>query len=162
MEECYASDAFAGRVDTDNVGCVREDDIYEDEDPNAEGMDSGKNNESSSKNVQNVAVFRPVTGRSLPSRSGRERDEIYGYGPKFARDRFQDRSFGRSRGDFMHGRDRGWGWGRGWYSGRDFECYGGAADYLFRHKHTTPAWESANECNDYDGAAFGTNRRRSH
>ena len=29
-EECYASDAFAGCVDTDNVGCVSEGDIYED------------------------------------------------------------------------------------------------------------------------------------
>ncbi|WMV23424.1 hypothetical protein MTR67_016809 [Solanum verrucosum] len=198
-EECYVSDAFAGRVDTDNVGCVREDDIYEDgeireplmqsiaEDPMAEGMDSGKNNEEkgysmplhtheshnnfmkacdekSEKILHNVAVFRPVTGRSLPSRSGSERDEIYGYGPKFARDGFQDRSFGRSRGSFMHGRGMGWGWGRGRgrgrYSGRDFESYGGVAYYPFRHKRTAPAWESANERNDYDGAAFGTNRRR--
>ncbi|KAH0679156.1 hypothetical protein KY284_020241 [Solanum tuberosum] len=29
-EEYYASDAFAGRVNIDNVGCAREDDIYED------------------------------------------------------------------------------------------------------------------------------------
>ncbi|XP_049353991.1 uncharacterized protein LOC125818545 [Solanum verrucosum] len=145
------------------------------EDPNAKGMDSGKNNESSSKNVQNVAVFRPVTGSSLPSRSGRERyfyteeekfhlqrnrDEIYGYGPKFVRDRFQDRPFGRSRGNFMRGRGRGWGWGRGQgrYSGRDFESYDN------RHKHTAAFWESANECKDYDnrldGGAIASSRRR--
>ncbi|XP_015073046.1 uncharacterized protein LOC107017296 [Solanum pennellii] len=170
------------------------------EDPMTKGIDSGKNSEPSSKNVhsslcftnaeshedfvkacdekaekdlQNVAVFRPETGRPLPSRSGRERysymeeeifhlqrnrDEIYGYGPKFVRDRFQDSSFGSSRGDFMHGRGRGW--GRGRYSGPDFERFGGVADYPFRHKRTAPAWESADERNDYDGAAFGTNRRR--
>ena len=29
-EEFYASDAFKGRVDTESVGCVIEDDIYED------------------------------------------------------------------------------------------------------------------------------------
>ncbi|KAH0678544.1 hypothetical protein KY284_019629 [Solanum tuberosum] len=75
-EECYASafesdgyQAFAGHVDTESVGCVREDDIYEDgkirepmmqsiaEDPMAEGMDSGKNNESSSKNVHSSLCF---------------------------------------------------------------------------------------------------------
>ncbi|KAH0682061.1 hypothetical protein KY289_019813 [Solanum tuberosum] len=189
-EECYASDgykAFAGHDDTEGVECVREDEECEDgeireplmqsiaEDPNAEGMDSGKNNESSSKNVQNVAVFRPVTGSSLPSRSGRERyfymeeekfhlqrnrDEIYGYGPKFVRDRFQDHPFGRSRGNFMRGRGRGWGWGRGQgrYSGRDFESYDN------RHKHTAAFWESANERKDYDnrldGGAIASSRRR--
>ncbi|KAH0678550.1 hypothetical protein KY284_019635 [Solanum tuberosum] len=187
-EERYAFDdykAFAGHVDTEGVGCVREDEECEDgeireplmqsiaEDPNAEGMDSGKNNESSSKYVQNVAVFRPVTGSSLPSRSGRERyfymeeekfhlqrnrDEIYGFGPKFVRDRFQDRPCGRSRGNFMRGRGRGWGWGRGRYSGRDFESYDN------RHKHTAAFWESANERKDYDnrldGGAIASSRRR--
>ncbi|KAK4720831.1 hypothetical protein R3W88_011064 [Solanum pinnatisectum] len=178
-KKCYASDcykAFAGHVDTEGVGCVREDEECEDgeireplmqsiaEDPNVEGMDSGKNNESSSKNVQNIAVFRPVTGTSLPLRSGRERyfymeeekfhlqknrDEIYGYGPKFVRDRFQGHPFGRSRGNFMRGRGRGWGWGRGRYSGHDFESYDN------RHKHTAAFWESANERKDYDNRLDG-------
>ncbi|XP_015072382.1 uncharacterized protein LOC107016423 [Solanum pennellii] len=83
----------------------------------------------------------------------RNRDEIYGYGPKFVRDRFQDRSFGSSRGDFIHGRGRGW--GRGRYFVPDFERFGGVADYPFRHKRT--AFESAN---GYDVDAFGTNKRR--
>ncbi|KAH0757151.1 hypothetical protein KY290_020644 [Solanum tuberosum] len=75
-EECYASayesdgyQAFAGHVDTESVGCVREDDIYDDgkirepmmqsiaQDPMAEGMNSGKNNESSSKNVHSSLCF---------------------------------------------------------------------------------------------------------
>ncbi|KAH0679157.1 hypothetical protein KY284_020242 [Solanum tuberosum] len=127
------------------------------------------------KILHNFAVFRLATGSSLPSRSGRERysymkeekfhlqrnrDEIYGYGSKFAQDRFQDRSFGGSRGDFMHRRDKGWGWGQGMYVVRDFESYGGVADYPFRHKRSAPTWESANERNDYDGAAFGSNMRR--
>uniref|UniRef100_M1ATG5 Uncharacterized protein n=1 Tax=Solanum tuberosum TaxID=4113 RepID=M1ATG5_SOLTU len=232
-EECYGSDGyqvFVGHVDTESVGCVREDDIYEDgeirelllqsiaEDPMAEGMDSGKNksyddflkgcDEKAEKihhkdinmrsalldkkettgddeqrpiyNMTYSSHFRPVAaGRSLSSRSGRERysymeeekfhlrrnrDEIYGYGPKFVRDRFQDRSFGSSRGNFMRGRGRGWGWGRGRYSGSDFENYGGVADYDFRHKRTAAVWESANERNDYDsrldGGAFASNRRR--
>ncbi|WMV23439.1 hypothetical protein MTR67_016824 [Solanum verrucosum] len=82
------------------------------------------------------------------------------------RERFQDRSFGSSRGNFMRGRgrDRGWGWGRGrfhrlsrdWYSGRDFESYRGVADYRFRHNHTAAVWDSR-----LDGAAFASNRRRS-
>ncbi|KAG5608902.1 hypothetical protein H5410_020183 [Solanum commersonii] len=218
-EECYGSDGyqvFAGHVDTESVGCVREDDIYEDEDPMAEEMDSGKNksyddffkgcDEKAEKihhkdinmrspllykkettgddeqrpiyNMTYSSHFRPVAaGRSLSSRSGRERysymeeekfhlrrnrDEIYGYGPKFARNRFQDRSFDSPRGNFMCGRGRGW--GRGRYSGSDFESYGGVADYQFRHKRTAAVWVSANERNDYDsrldGGAFASNRRR--
>ncbi|KAH0757150.1 hypothetical protein KY290_020643 [Solanum tuberosum] len=70
---------------------------------------------------------------------------IYGYGPKFVRDRFQDRSFGSSRGNFMHGRGRGW---------------AGFTDYV----EIAAVWESANERNDYDsrldGGAFASNRRR--
>ncbi|KAG5608923.1 hypothetical protein H5410_020204, partial [Solanum commersonii] len=229
-EECYGSDGyqvFEGHVDTESVGCVREDDIYEDgeirellmqsiaEDPMAEGMDSGKNksyddffkgcDEKTEKihhkdinmrspllykkettgddeqrpiyNMTYSSHFRPVAaGRSLSSRSGRERysymeekfhlrrnrEEIYGYGPKFARNRFQDRSFDSPRGNFKCGRGRGW--GRGRYSGSDFESYGGAADYQFRHKRTAAVWVSANERNDYDsrldGGAFASNRRR--
>ncbi|KAH0692538.1 hypothetical protein KY285_019635 [Solanum tuberosum] len=57
----------------------------------------------------------------------------------------------------MRGRGRGWvrfhRLHRDWYSGRDFESYGGLADYRFRHKR-----------NDYetrlDGAAFASNRSR--
>ena len=86
------------------------------------------------------------------------RDEIYGYGPKFVRDRFQDHSFGSSRGNFMCVRGRGW--GRGRYSGRDFERFGGVADYPSRHTFAAPTLESTNGRNDYDGPAFGTNRRR--
>ncbi|WMV23433.1 hypothetical protein MTR67_016818 [Solanum verrucosum] len=81
------------------------------------------------------------------------------------RDRFQDRSFGISRGNFMRGRGRGrgWGWGRGqfhrlsrdWYSGRDFESYRGVADYRFRHNHTAAVWDSR-----LDGPAYASNRRR--
>ncbi|KAK6790965.1 hypothetical protein RDI58_010046 [Solanum bulbocastanum] len=234
-EECNGSDGyqvFAGDVVTESVGCIREDDIYEDgeirellmqsiaEDLMAEGMDSGKNKsyddflkgcdvkaetihhkdinmrsplldkkettgDDEQRPIYNMTYsshFRPVAaGRSLSSRSGRERysymeeekfhlrknrDEIYGYGPKFVQDRFQDRSFGSSRGNFMRGRGRGWGWGwgRGRYSGSDFESYGGVADYDFRHKRTAAVWESANERNDYDsridGGAFASNRRR--
>ncbi|WMV23431.1 hypothetical protein MTR67_016816 [Solanum verrucosum] len=76
------------------------------------------------------------------------------------RDRFQDRSFGSSRGNFLRGRGRGRDLGRGrgrfhrlrrdWYSGRDFESYRGLADYRFRHNRTAAVWESANERNDYD------------
>uniref|UniRef100_M1ATI6 Btz domain-containing protein n=1 Tax=Solanum tuberosum TaxID=4113 RepID=M1ATI6_SOLTU len=218
-EECYGSDGyqvFAGHVDTESVGCVREDDIYEDgeirellmqsiaEDPMAEGMDSGKNksyddyvngcDEKAEKilhkdiNLRSPLLDKKETtgddeqrpigaGRSLSSRSGRERysyleeekfhlrrnrDEIYGHGPKFARDRFQDRSFDSPRGNFMRGRGRGWGHGR--YSGSHFESYGDVADYHFRHKRTAAVWESANERNDYDsrldGGAFASNRRR--
>ncbi|KAG5608908.1 hypothetical protein H5410_020189 [Solanum commersonii] len=239
-EECYGYQVFAGHVDTESVGCVREDDIYEDceirellmqsvaddlgcvreddiyedgeirellmqsiaEDPMAEGMDSGKNKsyddyvkgcaEKAEKilhkdinlrsplldkeeitgddeqrpiyNMTYSSHFRPVAaGRLLFSRSGRER---YSYmeEEKFhlRRNRFQDRSFGSSRGNFMRGRGRGW--GRGRYSGSDFESYGGVADYQFRHKHTAADWESENERNDYDnrldGGAFASNRRR--
>ncbi|WMV23430.1 hypothetical protein MTR67_016815 [Solanum verrucosum] len=225
-EECYGSDGyqvFAGHVDTESVGCVREDDIYEDgeirellmqsiaEDPMAEGMDSGKNksyddffkgcDEKAEKihhkninmrspllykkettgddeqrpiyNMTYSSHFRPVAaGRSLSSRSGRERysymeEEKFhlrrnSYGPKFARNRFQDHSFDSPRGNFMCGRGRGW--GRGRYSGSDFESYGGVADYQFRHKRTATVWVSANERNDYDsrldGGAFASNRRR--
>ncbi|KAK6790964.1 hypothetical protein RDI58_010045 [Solanum bulbocastanum] len=93
---------------------------------------------------------------------------IYDYGPKFVRDRFQDRSFGSSRGNFMRGRRRGWGrfhrLRRDWYSGCDIESYGGIADYRFRNNCTAAVWESANERNDYDsrldGGAFASNRRR--
>ncbi|KAH0694991.1 hypothetical protein KY285_022088 [Solanum tuberosum] len=93
---------------------------------------------------------------------------IYGYGPKFVRDRFQDCSFGSSRGNFMRGRGKGWGrfhrLRRDWYSRCDFESYGGIADYHFRHNRTAAVWESANERNDYDsrldGGAFASNRRR--
>ncbi|KAH0678542.1 hypothetical protein KY284_019627 [Solanum tuberosum] len=93
---------------------------------------------------------------------------IYGYGPKFVQDRYQDRSFGSSRGNFMRGRGKGWGrfhrLRRDWNSGCDFESYGGIADYRFRHNRTAAVWESANERNDYDsrldGGAFASNRRR--
>ncbi|KAH0682054.1 hypothetical protein KY289_019806 [Solanum tuberosum] len=315
-EECYGSDyesdghqAFAGHVNTESVGCVREDEEYEDgevrepmmqsivEDPIAEGMDSGKtkndhkdinlggplldkdettrddeqrpvssiyqgsvdqsgiadvqegcekdvlcvrpsagsrggvrnvfeaNNEyigrsymsatalsslqnaetpvntTCSKDLSNFGSksriislprasdvtsssdFRPVTGRSLSSRSGRERysyaeeekfhlrknrDEIYGHGSKFVLDRSPDRSFGSSRGKFMRGRGRGSDQfhrsRRDRDSGRDFESYGGVADYRFRHKRTAAVGEYENERNAYDsrldGAAFGSNRRR--
>ncbi|KAG5610275.1 hypothetical protein H5410_021556 [Solanum commersonii] len=116
-----------------------------------------------------VRVHKKVVQHLLvkcPTKAGKHkycafsRDEIYGYGTKFARDRLRDRSFGRSRGNFIHVRDRGWGWGQGRYSGCDFQSYGGVADYPFRHKRTAPAWESANARSDYDGAAFGTNRKR--
>ncbi|KAK6790963.1 hypothetical protein RDI58_010044 [Solanum bulbocastanum] len=300
-EECYGSDyesdghqAFAGHVDTESVGCVREDEEYEDgevrepmmqsivEDPIAEGMDSGKNkndhkdinlggplldkdettrddeqrpvraihqgsfdqsgiadvqegcekdvlcvrpsagsrgavrnvceanneyigrsdmsatalsslqnaetpvNTTCSKDLSNFGSksriislprasdvtsssdFRPVMGRSLSSRSGRERDEIYGHGSKFVLDRSPDRSFGISRGDFMRGRGRGSDRfhrsRRDRDSGRDFESYGDVADYRFRHKRTAAVGEYENERNAYDsrldGAAFGSNRRR--
>ncbi|KAH0692543.1 hypothetical protein KY285_019640 [Solanum tuberosum] len=198
---CSHLSVFAGHVDTESVGCVREDDIYEDgeirellmqsiaEDPMAEWIDSGTNksyddyvngcDEKAEKilhkdiNLRSPLLDKKETtgddeqrpigaGRSLSSKSGRERDEIYGYGPKFARDRFQDRSFDSPRGNFMRGRGRGWGHGR--YSGSHFESYGDAADYHFRHKRTTAVWESANERNDYDsrldGGAFASNRRR--
>ncbi|KAH0678549.1 hypothetical protein KY284_019634 [Solanum tuberosum] len=198
---CSDLSVFAGHVDTESMGCVREDDIYEDgeirellmqsiaEDPMAEGMDSGTNksyddyvngcDEKAEKNLhKDINLRSPLldkketTGddeqrpigadRSLSSRSGRERDEIYGYGPKFARDRFQDRSFDSPKGNFMRGRGRDWGHGR--YSGSHFESYGDAADYHFRHKRTAAVWESANERNDYDsrldGGAFASNRRR--
>ncbi|KAH0679155.1 hypothetical protein KY284_020240 [Solanum tuberosum] len=88
-EECYASDAFAGRVDTDNVECAREDDIYEDgeirkslvqpieEDPMAEGMDSGKNNESSSKNVHYSLCFTDEEkGYSMPLHTHESHDDF--------------------------------------------------------------------------------------
>uniref|UniRef100_A0A0V0J0K0 Putative ovule protein n=1 Tax=Solanum chacoense TaxID=4108 RepID=A0A0V0J0K0_SOLCH len=299
-EECYGSDyesdghhAIAGHVDTESVGCGREDEEYEDgevrepimpsieEDPIAEGMDSGKNkndhkdinlggplldkdettrddeqrpvsaiyqgsvdqsgiadvqegcekdvfcdvtpagssgdgrnageanneyigrsdlsptavsslqnaetpvNATSSKDLTNFGSksriislprasnvtppsnFRPITGRSLPSRSGRERysdmeeekfhlrrnrDETYADGPKFVRDRIQDRSFGSSRGNFMRGRGRGSArfdsLRREWDSGRDFESYGGVADYRFRPKRRPTVGESEIERND--------------
>ncbi|KAL3370297.1 hypothetical protein AABB24_007363 [Solanum stoloniferum] len=79
------------------------------------------------------------------------------------RDRFQDRSFGSSRGNFMSGRGRVRGWSRGrfhrlhtdWYSGCDFESYRGVADYRFRHNRTAAVWDSR-----LDGAAFASNRKR--
>ncbi|XP_055800471.1 uncharacterized protein LOC129869932 [Solanum dulcamara] len=122
----------------------------------SEGMDSGKNNEYSSKNVHTesyadfvkrcdekaekmnlLSPVHPVTGRSLSSRSGRK---MYYYmeEEKFhlPRNRFEDRSFGSSRGNFMRG--RGSRFHRDWYPERDFESYGGEADYRFRHKRTAP------------------------
>lgn len=118
-------------------------------------------------NVTPPSNFRPITGRSLPSRSGRERysdmeeekfhlrrnrDETYADGPKFVRDRIQDRSFGSSRGNFMRGRGRGSArfdsLRREWDSGRDFESYGGVADYRFRPKRRPTVGESEIERND--------------
>ncbi|XP_015073443.1 uncharacterized protein LOC107017717 [Solanum pennellii] len=118
-------------------------------------------------NVTPPSNFRPVTGRSLPSRSGRERysnmeeekfhlrrnrDETCADGPKFVRDRIQDRSFGSSRGNFMRGRGRGSArfdsLRREWDSGRDFDSYGGVADYRFRPKRRPTVGESEIECND--------------
>ncbi|KAJ8564944.1 hypothetical protein K7X08_001404 [Anisodus acutangulus] len=134
-------------------------------------------------NATSHSNFRPFTGRSPSSRSGRERytdmeeekfhlrrnrDETFADGPKFVRDRFQDRSFGSSRGNFMSGRGRGCGrfdsLRREWDSRRDYESYGGVADYRFRLKRTAAVGESEIERNDYnnrlDGAAFASNRRR--
>ncbi|MCE3217067.1 hypothetical protein HAX54_010222 [Datura stramonium] len=118
-------------------------------------------------NVTSPSNFRPITGRSLSSRSGRERysdieeekfhlrrnrDETYADGPKFVRDRIQDRSFGSSRGNFMRGRGRGSArfdsLRRDWDSGRDFESYGGVADYRFRPKRRAAVGESEIERND--------------
>ncbi|XP_055802498.1 uncharacterized protein LOC129871571 [Solanum dulcamara] len=118
-------------------------------------------------NVTPPSNFRPITGRSLSSRSGRERysdmeeekfhlrrnrDETYADGPKFVRDRIQDRSFGSSRGNFMRGRGRGSArfdsLRREWDSGRDFESYGGVADYRFRPKRRPTVGESEIERND--------------
>ncbi|KAJ8562703.1 hypothetical protein K7X08_031155 [Anisodus acutangulus] len=117
-------------------------------------------------NVTSPSNFRPFTGRSLSSRSGRERysdmeedkfhlrrnrDETYD-GPKFVQERFQDRSFGISRGNFMRGRGRGSARfdssRREWDSGRDFESYGGVADYRFRPKRRAAVGESEIERND--------------
>ncbi|CAN4106880.1 unnamed protein product [Withania somnifera] len=123
--------------------------------------------------------IRPLLGRPLSSRSGRERysdmdeekihprrnrDEIYADGSKYVRDRIQDRSFGSSRGNFMRGKGRGSGRfdssRRDWDSGRDFDSYG-VADYRFRHKRTTAVEESENELNDYDSRLdSAANRRR--
>ncbi|XP_059291331.1 uncharacterized protein LOC132044820 [Lycium ferocissimum] len=130
-------------------------------------------------NVSSPSSFRPFTGRSLSSRSGRERysdmeeekfhlrrnrDETYADGPKFVRDRIQDRSFGSSRGNiqdrsfdgsrgnFMRGRGRGSARfdssRREWDSGRDFESYGGVADYRFRPKRRAAVGESEIDRND--------------
>ncbi|XP_060185050.1 uncharacterized protein LOC132614585 [Lycium barbarum] len=129
-------------------------------------------------NVSSPSSFRPFTGRSLSSRSGRERysdmeeekfhlrrnrDETYADGPKFVRDRIQDRSFGSSRGNiqdrsfgssrgnFMRGRGRGSARfdssRREWDSGRDFESYG-VADYRFRPKRRAAVGESEIDRND--------------
>ncbi|OIT30425.1 PREDICTED: uncharacterized protein LOC109210008 [Nicotiana attenuata] len=133
-------------------------------------------------NVTSPSNVRTITGRSLPSRSGRERysdieeekfhlrknrDETYADGPKFVRHRNEDRSFGSSRGNFMRGRGRGSGRfdssRSDWDSGRDFESYGGGTDYRFRRKRTAAVGESEIERNDYDrldGADFVSNRRR--
>ncbi|KAJ8562702.1 hypothetical protein K7X08_031154 [Anisodus acutangulus] len=134
-------------------------------------------------NATSPSNFRPFMGRSPSSRSGRERysdmeeekfhlrrnrDETYADGPKFVRDRFQDRSFGSTRGNFMRGRGRGSGrfdsLRREWDSGRDYDSYGGVAEYRFRRKRTAAVGESEIERNDYDnrldGAAFASNRRR--
>ncbi|KAF3673087.1 putative macrophage erythroblast attacher-like [Capsicum annuum] len=78
-EECYGSDyesdghhAFEGHVDSESVGCVREDEDYEDGevrepmmqsiagDAIAEGKNSEKNNESSSKNAGFSSGFSGV------------------------------------------------------------------------------------------------------
>uniref|UniRef100_A0A3Q7GQH2 Uncharacterized protein n=1 Tax=Solanum lycopersicum TaxID=4081 RepID=A0A3Q7GQH2_SOLLC len=103
-------------------------------------------------NVTPPSNFRPVTGRSLPSRSGREREETCADGPKFVRDRIQDRSFGSSRGNFMRGRGRGSArfdsLRREWDSGHDFDSYGGVADYRFRPKRRPTVGESEIERND--------------
>lgn len=118
-------------------------------------------------NVTSPSNFRPIAGRSLSSRSGRERysdmeeekfhlrrnrDDTYADGPKFVRDRIQDRSFGSSRGNFMRGRGRGSArfdsLRREWDSARDFESYGGVADYRFRPKRRPVVGESEIERND--------------
>ncbi|KAM3338719.1 hypothetical protein P3S68_030805 [Capsicum galapagoense] len=118
-------------------------------------------------NVTSPSNFRPITGRSLSSRSGRERysdmeeekfhlrrnrDETYADGPRFVRDRIQDRSFGSSRGTFIRGRGRSSGRfnssRRDWDSGRDFESYGDVADYRFRPKRRAAVGESEIERND--------------
>ncbi|WMV25154.1 hypothetical protein MTR67_018539 [Solanum verrucosum] len=75
-EECYASDAFAGRVDTNNVGCAREDDIYEDEKGCSMPLHTHESHDDFMKAcddkakeiLHNFAVFKPTTGSSLPSR----------------------------------------------------------------------------------------------
>ncbi|CAN4106879.1 unnamed protein product [Withania somnifera] len=118
-------------------------------------------------NVTSPSNFRPITGRSLSSRSGRERysdmeeekfhlrrnrDETYADGPRFLRDRIHDRSFGSSRGNFIRGRGRGSArfdsLRREWDSGRDFESYGCVADYRFRPKRRAAVGESEIERND--------------
>ncbi|CAN4090139.1 unnamed protein product [Withania somnifera] len=137
-------------------------------------------------NVISPSSFRPITGRSLSSRSGREgysdmeeekfhlrrnRDETYADGPSFVRDRILDRSFGSSRGNFIRGRGRGSArfdsLRREWNSGRDFESYGGVAEYRFRPKCRASVGESEIERNDGpDGhfvrcnAKFSTMHRR--
>ncbi|XP_055801185.1 uncharacterized protein LOC129870420 isoform X2 [Solanum dulcamara] len=113
--------------------------------------------------------FRPVTDRSLSSISGRERySDMEEEKLHLRRNRFQDHSFGSSRGNVLRGTGRGSGrfdrLRRDWDSGRDFESCGVVADYRFRHKRTAAVGESENERNDYisrlDGAAFASNRRK--
>ncbi|XP_059291333.1 uncharacterized protein LOC132044821 isoform X2 [Lycium ferocissimum] len=120
-------------------------------------------------NATSPSNFRPFMGRSPSSRSGRERySDMEEEKFHLRRNRFQDRSFGNSRGKFMRGRGRGStrfnSSHREWDSGHDFESYRGVSDYRFRHNRTAAVEESEFERNDYDrrldNTAFSSSRRR--
>ncbi|WMV23436.1 hypothetical protein MTR67_016821 [Solanum verrucosum] len=120
--------------------------------------DGEANNEYIGRSDMSPIALSSLQNAETPAYLSFSRDERENI--QDVRDRFQDRSFGSSRGNFMRGRGRGRGWGRGggwfhrlgrdWYSGRDFESYRGVADYRFRHNRTAAVWKSANERNDYD------------
>lgn len=133
--------------------------------------------------VSSLYKTRSVSGRSLPSRTVRERftdlvpegdklhsqgrDEIFIDGPhKFLRERNQDQALRNSRLSFTRGRGRGSSrldaLHGDWDSDHDFapELYNGPTDFRFR-RHKTDVVDADLECSSYiiapDGAV-GTGR----